>query len=256
LAAPTRLVLVDTQGKPVAGAVVGTYFERDRDASASFAPHPATDSRSSDDRGEAELALEIPGHLDGAAVCAIRQEPGEDRPLVGVHKVTRDELGKRLTITMFPACRVRFRADCPSLGEVAARFNAVLSDSGLWRAAYVRLGDDHRAPRPLFSSSTTGELEFFLPPGRYGLYIYGSDLDPAVKTIEIAEGQRVRSLGVVTLTPGASLQEGAFRYFHHDFLPGPWEANRDADGKARLLLRPLRAVGLKGDSHGIRGLAN
>ncbi len=62
------------------------------------------------------------------------------------------------------------------------------SDSDWWRAAYVMLGDDNRAPRPLFTSSTTGELEFLLPPGRFTIWAYGMDTNSVQRPVEVAPG--------------------------------------------------------------------
>ena len=121
------------------------------------------------------LKLEIPGHLDGEGIYAIRQDKG--RPLVGLRKVTREELDKPITIVMHPACRVLFRIESTGLPALEKKYHAELTGPGWWRAAYVVLGGGiQTAPRPLFASSTNGELEFLLPPGRVTIHAYGSDV--------------------------------------------------------------------------------
>src|SRR5262249_35438625 len=106
---PTRraIRLVNAQGRPVEGAVVSTYFSRDADTEPSFMPPEPIEAARSNARGLVSLKLEIPSHLDGAGIYAIRQDQG--RPLVGLRKVTREELVKPITIVMHPACRVLFR---------------------------------------------------------------------------------------------------------------------------------------------------
>src|SRR5262249_25487943 len=118
---PTRVAirLVDAEGRPVAGAVASSYFQRDVDHEASFRPSDPKAAPTSDPRGELALELAIPGHLDGTGVYAIRQDG--DLPLVGLHKVTCEQIreGKPVTVVMHPACRVRLRVECPGLREVA-----------------------------------------------------------------------------------------------------------------------------------------
>ena len=75
-----------------------------------------------------------------------------------MHNVTREEVGKLVTITMYPACRVLFRVECPGFREVESKlnveskFNVVLDGLNFWRAAYVRLGE---APVPRAPCSPT-----------------------------------------------------------------------------------------------------
>jgi hypothetical protein len=113
-------------------------------------------------------------------------------------------------IVMHPACRVRLRVECPGFGELAEKYHADLGGENWWRAAYVWLGENHQAPRPLFSSSTTGQLEFLLPPGRFMISAYGSDVDNAERTTEVKPGHRVLSLGVVEVSPSEEIKKGIF----------------------------------------------
>ena len=205
--------LVDARGQPVAGATVSIYFEKDGDRSSSFDPLELVESKTSDPKGEASLGLEVLRHLDGTGVYAIR--PEQDRPLVGLANVTREQLGKPVTIVMHPACRVRLRVDCPGFREAEEKHHFELDRSCWWRAAYVMLGDNNRAPRPLFTYSTTGQLEFLLPPGRFKIMAYGVSTNLAYPTVEIAPGHRVRNLGVIEAAPSQDGGNGVFLYYHH-----------------------------------------
>ncbi len=209
----TPLHLVDASGQPVAGAAVSTYFEKNGDRSPSFVPYESIESKTSDLKGEVSLGLDVLNHLDGTGVYAIR--PENDRPLVGLANVTRDQLGKPVTIVMHPACRVRLRVDCPGFREAEEKHHFELDRSCWWRAAYVMLGDNNRAPRPLFTHSTTGQLEFLLPPGRFKIMAYGVGTNLAYPTVEIAPGHRVRNLGVIEAAPSQDGGNGVFLYYHH-----------------------------------------
>jgi hypothetical protein len=89
---PTRRVirLVDAGGRPVQGAVVSRFFSRDADREPSFTAPEPSEKGTSNARGQGALNLEIPGHLDAAGIYATR--PDDGRPLVGVGKVTREDL--------------------------------------------------------------------------------------------------------------------------------------------------------------------
>jgi beta-lactamase regulating signal transducer with metallopeptidase domain len=132
---PTRVAirLVDAAGQPVKGAVASSYFFRDADHEASFRP---SDPKAPTSNAQGELALElgIPGHLNGAGVYAIRQDAPD--PLVGLHKVTREQIraAKPITIVMHPACRVRLRVECPGLRDVAEKYHADMGGESWWRA--------------------------------------------------------------------------------------------------------------------------
>ena len=96
--ASTPVRVVDARGGPVAGAVVAGSFRKDADREPLFTPEEMIASKTSDERGEVLLDLDTPGRLDGTGVYAIRQSRG--RPLVGIRKVTREEIGRPITITM------------------------------------------------------------------------------------------------------------------------------------------------------------
>ena len=177
---PTPIRLVDTQGRPVAGAVVSTHFTRDLDRESSFTPSEelSLKPQTSNERGEATLTLSLWHPRAAKAVYAIR--PDKERPLVGMQKVTSKELGKPNTIVMHPACRVRLRVECPGFRELEEWYHAELKGPGWERGAYLLLGDQTTDPIPQFARSTTGELEFLVPPGRYTIIAFGTDTDRVV----------------------------------------------------------------------------
>ncbi len=242
--------LVDGRGQPVAGAVASDFLYRDADHDPSFMPMEPTAAPTSDARGELTLTLDVPDHRDATAVYAIRRDG--DRPLVGVQRVTREDLrgGKPVTVVMHPACRVRLRVECPGFRELEEKFHVELGGAGWWRAAYVWVGENDRAARPLFTSSTNGELEFLLPPGRYMIMAYGSDVTSVRRVVEVQPGHRVLSLGVLEVSPSDEIKRGNFRGFWRS-IRRDQQADREGRraGEGRIVYRrPRGGVLLKGDS--------
>jgi WD40 repeat protein/beta-lactamase regulating signal transducer with metallopeptidase domain len=242
------LRLVDAQGQPVVGAIVGSYFWRVGDGSTSFTPANLKESSSSDARGEASLKLAIGGHQEGTAVCAIQQ--GKDRPLIGLSKVARAEIGKPVTVVMYPACRVRLRAECSGFRELEAKYQIKLNGSGWW-AAQIQMGDDNNAPKPLWTNSATGEFELFLPPGRFTVAVYGSDTMFGSRLVEIKAGERDRDLGVIDVPPSEGAKQGSFP--HH--RQAQQQKKKEAEAKNKGSLRHAQRLELKGDSNAAQDLA-
>ncbi len=237
---PTRraIRLVDAQDRPVAGAVVSTYFNCDADYSPAFVVPEPLESATSNSRGLLSLKLEIPSHLDGAGIYAIR--PDKDRPLVGLRKVTREELDKPISVTMYPACRVRFRIASAGLPALETKYHAELTGPGWWRAAYVVLGASiEGTPRPLFASSTKGELEFLLPPGQFTIHAYGSDVKWVERPMEINPGEPEQVLGTFDLPPSQDAEKGRF--------PDHRRVRRiRSDGSDEVVFRRIRHLPLRG----------
>ena len=255
---PTRVPirLVDAEGRPVAGAVASSFFQRDVDREPSFRPSDVKEAPTSDPRGELALKLGIAGHLDGAGIYAIRQDG--DRPFVGLHKVTREQIreGKPVTVTMHPACRVRVRVESPGLREVAEKYHADLGGENWVRHAYVWLGETHKDPRPLFTNSTKGELEFLLPPGRYMLMLYGSDVKGTDRTIEVKPGHRLLDVGVVELSPSEAVKQGIFRHYWRSIRRDPQANLKGHEGEEHVSFRrPRHGTGLKGEGRGTQDVA-
>jgi WD40 repeat protein len=237
---PTRRVirLVDSRGRPIEGAVASTNFQRDADREPSFTVPEPLESAISNTRGLVALKLEIPGHRDGVGVYAIRQREG--RPLVGLRNVAREELDTPIIITMHPACRVVLRIESPGFAALETKYHAELNGPGWWRAAYVLLGADmNGSPRPLFSSSTKGELEFLLPPGRVTIHAYGNDVKSVDRPIEIKAEDREMFLGKFDIAPSPDAEQG--RFPHHHRL----RQSRLTDGD-EFVFRRIRRLPLRG----------
>jgi WD40 repeat protein len=255
---PTRMPirLVDAEGRPVKGALVSSYFQRNADSEPSFSVPESVEAATSDARGELGLKLAIPGHLDAAGIYAICQE--RDLPIVGLQSVSREEIrdGKPVTIVMHPACRVRLRVECPGFKELAEKHRADLDGDNWWRAAYVWLGENHRAPRPLFTSSTTGQLEFLLPPGRFLVMAYGSQVNNTERTVEVKPGQRLVSLGVVEVSPSEAFKQGIFRGYWRSIRRDPQAAANGLASEERIAFRrPRYATRLTGEARQVQDSA-
>jgi WD40 repeat protein len=249
-APPTPIRLIDLQGHPVAGAIVGTDLQHDRDREPSFTSREGIEART-DERGEASLAIRYE-----TGIYAIRED--HDRPLVGVTTVTREQLGKPATIVMHPACRVRLRVECPGFRELEEKYHAELGGPTWERMVVVQQGDGGRVPRLLVTTSRTGELEVLLPPGRYTIRAVGNEIQSVSRSVEIQPGHRVRSLGIIGVRPSGNVKQGIFpdfwrwnqqspqdppasegierRVVYHRREWGP--APRDANGIQRLAFSP------------------
>src|SRR5262249_1325236 len=127
-----------------------------------------------------------------------------------------------------------------ALPTLETRYHAELAGPGWWRAAYVLLGGDHRSPRPLFASSTTGELEFLLPPGRVMIHAYGMDVKGADRPIEIQPDDRELSLGSFDLLPSGEAAQGRFRNHHRVRRNGA--AGGEEIVFRRIRYRPIRGM--------------
>ena len=157
---------------------------------------------------------------------------------------------------MYPACRVRLRVECPGFSEPAEKYHADLGGPSWWRAAYVLLGENHEAPRLLFTSSRTGELEFLLPPGRYMIMAYGNDANNTERSIEVKPGHRLLSLGVIEVSPSDAVKKGIFRGYWRTFRRDPRaDVNDVADEERVVFRRPRRGTGLTGEARQVQDIA-
>jgi WD40 repeat protein len=202
---PTPIRLVDVQGQPVAGALVGSYLHYDREREPAFTPLEGSLIRT-DERGEVSLPVWYE-----TGIYAIRDDP--QRPLVGVTRITRAVLGKPARIVMHPPCRVRLRVECPGFGELEEKYHAELDGPTWERRAVVQWDAGDRIAHTLATSSRTGELEVLLPPGHYTIRVVGNEIQPESRTVEVGPGHRVRSLGLIELSPSANVKQGIFADF-------------------------------------------
>jgi WD40 repeat protein len=124
------------------------------------------------------------------------------------------------------------------------------------RHAYVWLGENHEAPRPLLTYSTSGQLEFLLPPGRYLIMAYGGDTYNVDRAIEVKPGHRVLSLGVVELSPSDAVKQGIFRHYWRSLRRDPRAAAEGRADAATVAYRlPRHGTGPKGEARGTQDVA-
>ena len=155
-----------------------------------------------------------------------------------------------MKISLYPACRVRLRVECSGFRALEAKYQFKLVGSGWW-AAQVQLGDDNIAPKPLWTNSVTGELEFFLPPGRFTIAAYGSDTNIGSRPVEIKPGELERDLGVIDVAPSSQASQGFFP-FHRQ---AQQQKVSDANAKKKGALSHAQRLELKGDSNAAQDLA-
>ncbi len=245
--------LVDGQGRPVKGAIASTFFQCDADRQPNFTVPQRQESATSNERGELTLGLAIPRHLDAAGIYAIRQDQG--LPIVGAQRVSREELrdGKPVRVVMHPACRVRMRIECPEHVELAEKFHADLGGTNWWRSAYIWLGDNHEAPRPLLASSTSGQIEFLLPPGRFMVMAYGTEVYHRERIFEVEAGHRVLNLGVIEVPPTDEFKQGVFHHYWRSIRRDARAVAEGLVGEERISFHPPRlGPWLDGDASSIQ----
>jgi WD domain, G-beta repeat/WD40-like Beta Propeller Repeat len=239
----TPFRLLDAQGRPVAGAVVAEFFERDNDLESVFKPTDSAASNTSDERGEASLQLLSLRYLNVTGVFAIRQLKG--RPLVGLQTVSYEDRGKQITINMYPACRVLLRIESTRLAALEKEFPVELTAPGWRRTAELRFQAPGQVLQPLRSSSTTGGLEFLLPPGRFTINASGSDVQSIEVPVEVKPDDRELFLGTIDPAPSDEARRGLF--------PGHRRVRRNADADGLdFVLRRVHHRSLRGNLVGVQ----
>jgi len=197
------LHLVDPDGQPVAGAQVGRYAQTP-DKPILGRKVFFQRSQSSDEQGKVTLDLTgnpgaRPPRRTGLYILH------EERRLTAFHEVLREhaEAEKEIRVPLEPACYVH--------GTLASAGLRAIGWPLSWSNAYLSWG----RYRSLSCSSERQRVEFWVAPGKYELWAYGSgrnatrDLphfvaDTANKTITITieAGQAELDLGVMDLPPG------------------------------------------------------
>lgn len=189
---PLTVRVVDSDGKPAAGALVGTFIMQRDDSGAG--PLVATlQGRSEAPSNVADaggiLAIE-PDHLffgetdtRDRALAAL----SPDGARMGIATINRFALGTTVTIRLEPTSRVVVNTRSTALEGLGRRL--------VWSNVYVRIGDHVRV---MGIDSTAGRHELLLPPGDYTLDVYGSDTysaEPA-PTVTIARGDAEKVLTI------------------------------------------------------------
>ncbi len=219
----TPVRLVDGQARPVNGCSRrATIFRRDSDLEPSFTAPESIEVKTSDEEGDLALKLDIPGHLDGVGVFAIRagqrssaggafqrqpradRQADHDRDASGLPHPPSDRehgparLGKEV---QRPANRSGAGGERPTWVLVAAQ---------RLRAALCQLDEPaSRVPAP---------------PGQFTIRPYGSDVKGAEYTVDIKPDERELFLGTIDLSPDDGALQGRFPDHHRVRL------NRGGDG--------------------------
>jgi WD40 repeat protein len=242
----TPFRLLDAQGRPVAGAVVAEFFERDNDLGSFFKSTDSAAANTSDERGETTLQLTSLRYLNVTGVFAVRQLKG--RPLVGLQTVTHEDRSKQITINMYPACRVLLRIESTGLAALEKEFPVELTAPGWRRDADLRFEAPGQVLQPLLSSSMTGSFEFLLPPGRFTINASGSDVQPIEVPVEVKPDDRELFLGTIDLAPSDDARRGLF--------PGHRRVRRNADEAGQdFVLRRVHHRSLRGNLGGVQDVA-
>ncbi len=201
------LRLVDSSGRPVAGAKVGTGA-RTRDVSVLGSKLSwglrSREHNISNDLGEITLTRE---KLFSPSWPADRKLAlymlHEERHIGAVCEVSGDGKQEEIKLTLEPVCRVHGRLDSEALKKIGRPLT--------WTNVYLHW--DRDSIGVLSHMSDNQRFEFFVPPGEYQLRAYGSGGkggDPprtsaATKhknlTIEVKEGESDLDLGVIDLPP-------------------------------------------------------
>jgi WD40 repeat protein/beta-lactamase regulating signal transducer with metallopeptidase domain len=244
----TPIRLVDAQGRPVEGAVVGTHFYRNADTPPRFVPWGSIKA-TSDARGELSLMLESPARWGDQYLYALRSDG--DQLLVGLGRVARGDLGKPIAIVMHPACRIRLRVECSGYHDAEEKYHVEPRGERWRRIGMVRPWEDPSNVSLLSTETMAGEVEFLLPPGRFRILIIGDLAHAQELSVTVEPGHRVKNLGIIDLDSGEMVRQGIF-YDHHHLS----QADRGGDDAASLRLRPVRwGLEPRGDLSMVYGLA-
>lgn len=193
------LKLTDSDGWPVAGAQVGTNV-RTRDVSTlgrklSFLLRSG-EHNMSNDWGEIVLTREklfLPSWpADRKTGLYVLHE---DRQIGAICGLSRDDQRAEIELMLEPVCHVHGRLDSEALEKTGRPLT--------WTNVYFYWDRDIFGV--LRHGSEQQRFEFFVPPGQYESYAYGSGEGASTKsvrsTIEVEAGQSELDLGVLDLPP-------------------------------------------------------
>lgn len=194
------LRLVDPNGHPMAEAQAARF--------AQIPDQPVLgqkirfhQSRTSDEQGQLTWDLATsPGAQppDRTAVYIYQQE----RNLAALQELRRSEVGQEITVQLEPACYVHGTLTSAALQAIGWPLR--------WSNVYLSWGRH----RPLSCASEQQRLEFWVPPGQYELWAYGSGrsddahlthfgaaTESKYVTITVEPGQTDLDLGTIDLVP-------------------------------------------------------
>jgi thiol-disulfide isomerase/thioredoxin len=179
-AGPTlTLRLLDPDGNPLAGAVVGTGAYGDNRHTPRWKFYDP--NAESDDVGAATLKLR------NAKQVVLLYARHEAKGLAAFHEVDAAQFGEPIEIKLQPACRV--------FGTLKSSELEALKRPVAWTNVYLFV-DKHRS---LSCMGTSREFEFFVPPGHYRLWGYGELLGDRQLEIDVRPEQKSLDVGALDL---------------------------------------------------------
>jgi hypothetical protein len=113
-----------------------------------------------------------------------------DRKLGGIVGASKADDGREVTVTLTPTVRVKGKLACTELGGKPAWANTIITSDG-FRAGIAQ------------SMGQSAEFEFMLPPGKYVLQSYGTDVQTLRQRFALAAGAPEYDLGTLDLKASA-----------------------------------------------------
>jgi hypothetical protein len=113
-----------------------------------------------------------------------------DRKLGGIAGVSKAEDGKEVMVTLAPTVRVKGKLVCTELGGKPAWANTIITSDG-FRAGLAQ------------SMGQSAEFEFMLPPGKYALQSYGTDVQQLRQNFTLAASEPEYDVGTLDLKASA-----------------------------------------------------
>lgn len=164
--------VVDSAGKPVAGAEVATFWTSEK---AKVTPYKgvATDA-------EGHFVLPLTFYGRGEALLALDKE----RKTGGLIVVQPKEAAKPLEIKLSPLVHLHGKFECKELNKRPK-----------WSNVYVQSGQ----ARIAMCISEEASFSFQLPPGAYKFWAYGSDIQDLKKDITLKADQLDLDMGTIDL---------------------------------------------------------
>ncbi|KPL22287.1 MAG: hypothetical protein AMJ75_08355 [Phycisphaerae bacterium SM1_79] len=193
------LKLIDSDGRPVAGAKVGTNVDT-REVSVLGSKLSwnlrGREHNISNEWGEITLTREklFPPSWSADRKLAL-YVLHEDRKIGATCMISKDGEQGEINLTLEPVCHVHGKLDSEGLKEIGLPLT--------WTNVYLYWDRDSHGV--LSHMSENKRIEFLVPPGRYTLNAYGSGEGASTKhlypEIEIKANQSELDLGVIDLLP-------------------------------------------------------
>ncbi len=164
---------VDAEGRPVAGAVVTTFV--DWSDPPVYKPLDGDETLRTDADGRASVSAEALFRYGQSAVPLVVWDEAGRR--MAMAELTSDAATGHRDVTLEPACRVTGHITSEALEELGKPIT--------WTNTYAYLDK----LRPMSADSNDGHVEMFLPPGRYRLVSYGTNIYGKTTQLDIAPGE-------------------------------------------------------------------